>query len=111
MNDCIFCKIIAKEIPSKIVYEDEKVIAFNDIDPKAPIHILVVPKEHIESAAYLENRDDISGAVFTAVAKICKGLNLDKGFRIVTNCGEDARQSVKHLHFHILAGKPLSEDM
>jgi histidine triad (HIT) family protein len=111
MNDCIFCKIIKGEIPSSKVYEDEKLIAFNDISPKAPIHILIVPKEHIESAACLSGREDIAGAVFNAVAHLAKELNLENGFRVVTNCGSDGRQSVKHLHFHLLAGKTLSEDM
>jgi histidine triad (HIT) family protein len=111
MNDCIFCKIIKGEIPSSKVYENDKLIAFNDISPKAPIHILIVPKEHIESAACLSGREDIAGAVFNAVAHLAKELNLENGFRVVTNCGSDGRQSVKHLHFHLLAGKTLSEDM
>lgn len=111
MNDCIFCKIIKGEIPSSKVYENDKLIAFNDISPKAPVHILIVPKEHIPSAAYLEGREDISGAVFSAVAHLSKELNLENGFRVVTNCGADGRQSVGHLHFHLLAGKTLSEDM
>ena len=111
MNDCIFCKIIKGEIPSSKVYENDMLLAFNDISPKAPIHILIVPKEHIESAACLSGREDISGAVFNAVAHLAKELNLENGFRVVTNSGSDGRQSVKHLHFHLLAGKTLSEDM
>lgn len=111
MSDCIFCKIIKGEIPSNKVYENDKLIAFNDISPKAPVHILIVPKEHIQSAANLEGREDISGAVFNAAAHLAKELNLENGFRVVTNCGPDGRQSVGHLHFHLLAGKTLSEDM
>ena len=111
MNDCIFCKIIKGEIPSSKVYENDMLLAFNDISPKAPIHILIVPKEHIESAACLSGREDFSGAVFNAVAHLAKELNLENGFRVVTNSGSDGRQSVKHLHFHLLAGKTLSEDM
>ncbi len=109
--DCLFCKIIAGEIPCSKVYEDDKILAFNDIAPKAPVHVLIVPKEHIESAAHLCGREDISGAVFNAAATIAKDLGLVNGFRVVTNCGEDGRQSVRHLHFHLLGGKALSEDM
>ena len=109
--DCIFCKIIKGEIPCGKVYEDDKILAFKDISPKAPVHVLIVPKEHIESAAYLYGREDISGAVFNAAATIAKEQGLDNGFRIVTNCGADGRQSVGHLHFHLLGGKELSEDM
>lgn len=111
MEDCLFCKIIKGEIPSDRVYENEKLIAFKDISPKAPVHILIVPKEHIESAACLSGREDISGAVFNTVAHLAKELDLKNGFRVVTNCGEDGRQSVGHLHFHLLAGKTLSDDM
>lgn len=111
MNDCIFCKIIKGEIPSSKAYENDMLIAFNDISPKAPTHILIVPKEHIASSAELYGREDISGAVFNAVAYLAKELNLKNGFRVVTNCGHDGRQSVNHLHFHLLAGKELSEDM
>jgi histidine triad (HIT) family protein len=111
MNDCIFCKIANGEIPTDKIYETDKLVAFKDISPKAPVHILIVPKEHITSAAELGGREDISGAVFNAVAHLYKELNLDNGFRVVTNCGKDGRQSVGHLHFHLLAGKPLSEDM
>lgn len=111
MEDCLFCKIIKGEIPSDKVFENEKLIAFKDISPKAPVHILIVPKEHIESAACLSGREDISGAVFNTVAHLAKELDLKNGFRVVTNCGEDGRQSVGHLHFHLLAGKTLSDDM
>ena len=107
--DCIFCKIAAGIIPSKKAYEDYKVLAFYDLDPQAPVHILIIPKEHIESAAEI-NADNsaIIAHIFEAAAKIAKDLNLEKGFRIVTNCGEEGGQTVKHLHFHLLAGRPLA---
>ena len=107
--DCIFCKIINKEIPSKIVYEDEEILAFNDIHPLTPIHILVIPKKHIESAIDIKEEDEkLIGRMYTVINKIANDLNIDKkGFRVVTNCGEDGGQEVKHLHFHLLAGKKL----
>ena len=112
MNDCLFCKIIKGEIPSNKVYEDEFVYAFYDISPQAPTHFLVIPKEHITSANEItaENSVYVSKS-FEAIAKIAKEQNLDNGFRVVTNCGSDACQSVQHLHFHILAGKQLSDTM
>ena len=109
---CIFCEIIAGNIPSSKVYEDEKCYAFRDIEPQAPVHILVVPKLHIESA------DGISGenssyvaAIFEAIPKIAAMEGLENGYRVITNCGEDGCQSVKHLHFHLLGGKKLSVQM
>lgn len=109
MQDCIFCKIINKEIPSKIVYEDKNVIAFNDINPNAPIHILVVPKEHIDSVLDInESNAKIVGDIHVAVAKIAKEQGFDKnGFRLISNCGENAGQTIKHIHYHILGGIPL----
>ena len=107
--DCIFCKIAAGIIPSKKAYEDDKVLAFYDLDPQAPTHILIIPKEHIESAAEISAENSaVIAAIFEAAAKIAKELNLEKGFRIVTNCGEDGGQTVKHLHFHLLAGRSLA---
>ena len=109
---CIFCKIINREIPAEIIYEDENVIAFKDIEPKAPVHFLVVPKKHIESA--LEINKENSGAVascFEAISKIAKKLNLEKGFRVINNCGVDGGQTVMHLHFHVLGGLKLTEKM
>lgn len=107
--DCLFCKIVNKEIPSKLVYEDEEVMAFHDIHPLAPIHILVIPKKHIASIVDLEKEDEqLIGKIFTIINKIAKQLGIDqKGFRIVANCGEDGGQEIKHLHFHLLAGKKL----
>lgn len=107
--DCLFCKIIAGEIPSTKVYEDDKVYAFNDIDPQAPFHVIVVPKEHITSAAEInsENSHYIS-AIYEAIAKIADENNLEKGFRVVNNCGEDGGQTVGHIHFHLLARRNLA---
>lgn len=108
MNDCIFCKIIAGEIPSKKLYEDDLCLAFYDIQPLAPQHFLVVPKEHIPAANAI-NKDNAAliGHIFTVIAELTKQLGFDDGFRVVTNCGEDAGQTVKHLHFHVLGGKQL----
>jgi histidine triad (HIT) family protein len=112
MNDCIFCKIINKEIPSETVYEDEWVVAFKDIHPVAPIHILIVPKKHIISAAEIdESNATLVSKVFIAARLISEQLNLSNGFRIVTNTGEDGGQTVKHIHFHLLGGKKLSPNM
>lgn len=109
MSDCLFCKIIAGEIPSTKVYEDETVYAFRDINPQTPVHILVVPKAHIESAAAVtgENKALVADC-FAAIAKIAKAEGLDSGYRVVTNVGDDGGQTVKHLHFHILGGVKMS---
>lgn len=111
MEDCIFCKIINGEIPTNKVYEDDNVLAFEDINPQMPVHILVIPKKHIESIAQLKENDELLvGKLFTAINKIAheKGI-AEQGFRVISNCGEDAGQTVKHLHFHILAGNKMSE--
>ena len=109
MNNCIFCKIIKKEIPSTIVYEDDEILAFRDINPVAPVHILVIPKKHISYLTDLEKEDELLiGKIYTAINKIAKQEEIDKkGFRVIVNCGEDGGQEVKHLHFHILGGKKL----
>lgn len=105
MEDCLFCKIIAGEIPSKKVYEDEYVYAFYDINPIAPVHVLVVPKQHMASADEVTAENSACVAkVFEAIAKIAKQLDLKDGYRVVNNCGEKAGQTVFHLHFHLLAG-------
>lgn len=111
--DCIFCKIAAGEIPSTKVYEDEKVLAFKDINPLAPVHILVIPKTHIESAAAITSENSaVVSYIFEVIAKIVQEQGIDKdGFRVVTNCGENGCQSVKHLHFHILGGRKLDATM
>jgi len=110
--DCIFCKIAAGEIPSTKVYEDEKILAFRDIAPMAPTHILVIPKAHIGSVAEItaENAQIVSH-IFTVIPQIAKEEGLETGYRVVSNCGEDAGQTVHHLHFHILGGKKLSVEM
>ena len=109
MEDCIFCKIIKKEIPSSIVYEDNEIIAFKDIHPVAPIHILVIPKKHIESLIDIDKEDELLiGKIYAVINKIAKQEKIDeKGFRVVVNCGEDGGQEVKHLHYHLLGGKKL----
>ncbi len=110
--DCLFCKIIAGEIPSKKVYEDDLVYAFYDINPQAPVHFLVIPKEHIESAGEITGENSaVIAHVFEVIAKLASELGLLNGFRVITNCGEDGAQTVKHLHFHVLGGKKLSEKM
>ena len=106
--DCIFCKIANGEIPSKKVYEDERILAFYDLDPQAPVHILLIPKTHIASANELtEENADVVSHIFLTAAKLAKELGLDKGYRIVNNCGEDGGQTVHHLHFHLLGGRSM----
>lgn len=104
--DCIFCKIANGEIHSKKVYEDESVVAFYDLDPQAPTHILVIPKEHIASAAEITPENSaVVAHIFEVIAKLSKELDMKDGFRVVSNCGESAGQSVKHLHFHVMSGR------
>ena len=113
MNDCLFCKIINGDIPSAKVYEDEYVYAFRDIAPQAPVHVLVIPKQHVASVAAI---DELNAETIAACLRVCKkvaeleGLT-EGGFRVVSNCGDNACQSVKHLHFHVLGGEKLSEKM
>ncbi len=110
--DCIFCAIAEGKIPSKVAYEDENVFAFYDIAPQAPVHILVIPKMHIASVdALTEGTSEIISRVMLAIPKVARAAGLDNGYRVVSNVGEDSCQSVKHLHFHILGGKKLSETM
>ena len=110
--DCLFCKIIAGEIPSNKAYEDEWCYAFFDIAPQAPTHVLVVPKLHSPSTDGIDASNSAYVArIFEAIPKIAKDLGLDGGYRVITNCGENGCQSVKHLHFHILGGEQLSEKM
>ncbi|MBQ3075029.1 MAG: histidine triad nucleotide-binding protein [Clostridia bacterium] len=110
--DCLFCSIIKGEIPSTKVYEDDGVYAFRDINPQAPTHILVVPKTHIPSAdAVTEETGAAVAKIFEAIPKIAKQEGLEQGYRVITNVGEHGCQSVKHLHFHVLGGKQLSEQM
>ena len=112
MSDCLFCKIIAGEIPSAKVYEDETVYAFRDIAPMAPVHVLIVPKQHIASADGVNAENSTAVArIFEVIPKIAAAEGLSNGYRVITNCGEDGCQSVKHLHFHLLGGKKLPESM
>ena len=110
--DCLFCKIVAGQIPSTKVYEDETVLAFRDIAPQAPTHILVIPKAHIDSVACItaENSAVVSH-IFEVIAQVAAQEGLTGGYRVVSNCGDHAGQTVKHLHFHILGGAKLSENM
>lgn len=106
MEDCLFCKIIKGEIPSSKVYEDETVFAFRDIEPQAPTHILVIPKQHIKSAAEITSENSaVISHIFEVIAKIAEQEGLTEGFRVVNNCGDSAGQTVKHLHFHLLGGR------
>ena len=106
--DCIFCKIAHNEIPSKKLYEDDEIVAFNDLEPQAPVHVLIIPKAHISSANEITaENSDIIGKIFMVAAKIAKEQGLDKGYRIVNNCGENGGQTVQHLHFHLLGGRKM----
>ena len=113
MDNCLFCKIAAGEIPSTKVYEDEDVLAFRDIAPQAPVHVLVIPKKHVSGWYDAQGEDDTALAKLVrtaaAVAKM-EGI-VDSGFRVVSNCGADAQQSVKHLHLHVLGGRAMSGEM
>ena len=112
MENCIFCMIAAGDIPSTKVYEDEKVLAFRDIAPMAPTHILVIPKEHIASVNEVTAENAaIVAHIFTVIPKIAAAEKLENGYRVVSNCGSDAGQTVHHLHFHILGGKQLNTEM
>ena len=107
--DCLFCKIAQGQIPSNKLFEDDKILAFYDIDPQAPVHFLVIPKQHVDSAAALtEQAGELLAHVFATIARLCKKLGCENGYRVVTNVGEDGGQSVKHLHFHVLAKRSLA---
>ncbi|MBR0349824.1 MAG: histidine triad nucleotide-binding protein [Clostridia bacterium] len=104
--DCLFCKIINGDIPSAKVYEDETVFAFRDIEPQAPVHILIIPKQHIKSAAEITPENSaVVAHIFEVAAKIAEDEGLTDGYRIVNNCGDSAGQTVKHLHFHLMGGR------
>lgn len=110
--DCLFCKIIEGEIPSTRVFENEYVYAFRDINPQMPVHIVVVPKEHMASVDEVDGKNSLYIAkIFEAVPQIAKVEGLANGYRVITNCGDDACQSVKHLHFHILGGGKMTDKM
>lgn len=107
--DCVFCKIANNKISSKKVYEDDHIVAFNDLDPQAPVHVLIIPKKHIQSADQIADDDtNIIGKIFMVASKIAKELGLKKGYRIVNNCGEDGGQTVPHLHFHLMGGRKMN---
>lgn len=111
MNDCLFCKIVSGEIPSTKVYEDSLCLAFRDIAPQAPVHVLVIPKEHIPSADCIDtSNSDVISHIFEVIPKVAKLEGIDS-YRLVSNVGSDAGQTVHHLHFHILGGKKLSVEM
>lgn len=106
---CLFCEIAAGNIPSTKVYEDDQVLAFKDITPQAPFHVLIIPKEHISSAMEIDSSNStVVAHIFEVAAKLAEENGLEKGFRIVNNCGEDGGQTVQHLHFHMLAGRSLA---
>lgn len=111
MEDCIFCKIIKKEIPSTIVYEDDSVIAFNDVNPATPIHILVVPKKHIATLLDVTEEDkELIAHIYEVINQIARERGFaENGFRVITNCGRDSGQEVMHIHFHVLGGKKLGD--
>lgn len=112
MSDCIFCKIIDGSIPSKKVYEDDQILAFYDLEPQAPVHVLVIPKIHICCADKVDDSNaDYIAHIFVKIPEIAKSLGLEKGYRIVNNCGEHGCQSVKHMHFHIIGGTQLGGRM
>jgi len=110
LSNCIFCKIVAGEIPSKKVYEDDVVVAFHDIEPQSPVHVLVVPKKHISGVTELTQEDEaIVGHAYGVISKLVKELGVDQtGYRVVVNSGKDGQQSVPHLHFHVLGGRLLA---
>lgn len=110
--NCLFCKIIAGEIPSNKAYEDDDILAFHDINPQAPVHILVIPKMHIPSVDGINAENSaVIAKIFQKIPEIAKAAGISNGYRVISNCGPDACQSVPHLHFHILGGGQLSEKM
>jgi histidine triad (HIT) family protein len=107
--DCLFCRIVAGDIPSETVFEDDQVVAFRDVSPRAPTHVLVVPRRHIPDAQSLTDADaGLLAAMFGAIRRIATDAGLERGYRVVTNVGPEAGQSVFHLHFHLLGGRPMS---
>ena len=107
--DCVFCKIVSGEIPAKKAYEDDQVLAFYDLDPQAPVHILLIPKEHIASAMDITSENSgVIAHIFEVAAKLAKECKLEQGFRLVNNCGKDGQQTVGHLHIHLLGGRPMT---
>ena len=110
--NCLFCKIVAGDIPSTKVYEDETIFAFKDINPQAPVHVLVIPKAHVASVdAITSENSGVVAHIFEMIPKIAKSCGIENGYRVISNCGDDACQTVKHLHFHILGGQQLALQM
>ncbi len=106
--DCIFCKIASGDVPANKVYEDDKIVAFYDLNPQAPVHVLLIPKEHISSINEIDSKNSgLIGHIFEVVAKLADKINLKDGYRVVSNCGENGGQTVGHLHFHLLGGRYL----
>ena len=112
MADCIFCMLANHDIPTNVVYEDDQIFCFHDADPQAPVHVLVIPKKHIECIDALTAEDkEMIGHLMLKIQDIAKELGLENGYRVITNCGEDGCQSVGHLHFHVLGGRKLTDSM
>lgn len=113
MEDCLFCKIVKGEIPSDKVYEDEKILCFKDINPEAPVHVLVIPKKHISSINEISKEDEaLIGSIFTVIKTVAEKLGIaEDGYRVISNCNENGGQTVPHIHFHILGGKKLEIHM
>ena len=112
MENCLFCKIAAGEIPSTKLYEDEKILAFRDISPQAPVHVLVIPKTHIASVDEISHMNSgIVAYIFENIPRIAKLAGITNGYRVISNCGDDAQQTVKHLHLHVLGGKKMDGQM
>ncbi len=109
MSDCLFCKIVSGDIPGDIVYQDDEIVAFNDINPQAPVHVLVIPRKHIATHNDLtENDTQLIGSLLVRIKSMAQNIQaLNKGYRIVTNCGSESGQSVFHVHFHLLGGRPM----
>lgn len=109
MTDCIFCKIAQKDIPAKVVYEDDLILAFHDLEPQAPVHLLIIPKKHIASLDAVEKEDaELMGHLLNKVKDIAAEAGLENGYRLVNNCGEDGLQTVKHIHFHLLGKRKMN---
>lgn len=109
MSDCVFCGIVQGEIPSKKVYEDDRILCFHDLEPKAPVHVLIIPKKHIASLDQVKEEDrDLLGYIMVKVKDIAEALGLENGYRLVNNCGEDGFQTVQHLHFHLLGKRKMT---
>lgn len=109
MSDCIFCNIASGQIPAKLVYEDDQIAAFHDLEPQAPVHVLIIPKKHIDSLDHMTAEDAaLVGHLMNQIKDIARELGIETGYRVVSNCGPDALQSVQHLHFHLLGKRRMT---